>query len=108
MLQLGQICANNGAGDYVVYMITCRDGCIYTGCTNDLKKRLAKHNAGTAACFTRPAKRRPVTLLAVTTAMDKGSALRVEYRIKSLSRRDKLVVARLIVEANKGAPNGHV
>ena len=45
----------------VTYILRCVDGTLYTGWTNDLSKRLATHNAGTGAKYTRS--RRPVTLV---------------------------------------------
>lgn len=43
------------------YMVQCSDGTLYTGWTNDLKKRLEKHNAGKGARYTRG--RLPVKLV---------------------------------------------
>ena len=43
-----------------VYLVRCRDGSLYAGCTTDLDRRIAAHNAGTGAKYTRV--RRPVTL----------------------------------------------
>ena len=49
---------------YFVYLLRCADGTLYTGCTNDLDRRLAAHNAGKGAKFTRS--RRPVVLSTVS------------------------------------------
>jgi predicted GIY-YIG superfamily endonuclease len=46
---------------WVVYILRCRDGSLYTGITNDLTKRLAAHRAGTGARYTRA--RLPVRLV---------------------------------------------
>ena len=46
---------------YFVYLLRCADGTLYTGCTNDLDRRLAAHNAGKGAKYTRS--RRPVVLV---------------------------------------------
>ena len=46
---------------HFVYILRCADGTYYTGWTNNLEKRLAAHNAGTASKYTRP--RRPVELV---------------------------------------------
>ena len=46
---------------WYVYMLRCRDGSLYTGCTTDLTRRVAAHNAGTGAKYTRA--RRPVALV---------------------------------------------
>ena len=44
-----------------VYLLRCGDGTLYTGITDDLDRRLAAHNAGRGAKYTRS--RRPVTLV---------------------------------------------
>ncbi|MGO9139602.1 MAG: GIY-YIG nuclease family protein [Syntrophales bacterium] len=38
---------------WIVYLLCCSDGKIYTGVTNDLEKRLQAHNKGNASKFTR-------------------------------------------------------
>jgi putative endonuclease len=73
---------------WIVYLLCCSDGKIYTGVTNDLEKRLEAHNKGTASRFTRA--RLPVTLLATSRLIEKEDAFRLEYRIKRLSREKKL------------------
>lgn len=72
---------------WVVYLVRCRDGSLYCGATNDLKNRLVAHNAGKGAKYTRS--RRPVELIAVSTNMTKGAALKLEYRIKRVPARNK-------------------
>jgi putative endonuclease len=71
-----------------VYMLRCRDGSLYTGWTNDLERRLAKHAAGKASRYT--ASRLPVELAFATPMPDRGSAMREEARIKRLERTQKL------------------
>ena len=44
-----------------VYILKCRDGSYYTGWTNDIEKRLAAHNSGTDAKYTKS--RRPAVLV---------------------------------------------
>jgi len=61
---------------------------LYTGVTNNIGKRLAAHNAGTAAKYTRS--RRPVELVFVEACAGKSAALKREMEIKSLSRAAKL------------------
>lgn len=70
-----------------VYIIECRDGTLYTGYAVDLKKRLAEHNRGEGAKYTRG--RAPVTLRYAEICLDKSAALRREYMIKRLSRPQK-------------------
>ena len=71
-----------------VYMVECADGTLYTGWTTDLAKRLATHNAGRGARYTRG--RRPVRLLYWEALPDRGSAQRRESAIRRLSRDAKL------------------
>lgn len=72
------------------YILRCADGTLYTGWTNDLDKRLAAHNAGTAAKYTRP--RRPVTLVYQEVFPTKEEAMRREWQIKRLTRVEKLAL----------------
>jgi putative endonuclease len=71
---------------WFVYIACCRDGLYYTGITNDLSKRLEKHNSGKGALFT--AKRRPVKIIYTEEHPDKSSARKREIQIKDW-RRDK-------------------
>ena len=61
---------------YYVYLLRCADGTLYTGFTNDLARRLAAHNAGRGAKYTRG--RRPVELVYWESFSNKSSALRRE------------------------------
>ena len=72
---------------YYIYMLRCADGSLYTGWTTDPEKRVAAHNAGKGAKYTRS--RRPVELVYSETFDDKIAAQRREYAIKQLSRREK-------------------
>ncbi|MBQ5951424.1 MAG: GIY-YIG nuclease family protein [Lachnospiraceae bacterium] len=74
-----------------VYILTCADGTLYTGWTNDLKKRLAAHNAGTGGKYTRS--RLPVTLSYFEEYEDRTEAQKREYFIKHhLTREEKLAL----------------
>ena len=73
---------------HYTYIVRCADGSLYTGWTTDLARRMAAHNAGTGAKYTRS--RRPVTLLYHECFETKEDALRRECAIKKLSRADKL------------------
>ena len=68
---------------WFVYIAKCVDGSLYTGITTDLKRRIATHNAGSGARYTRS--RRPVELVYSESAADRSSASRREYAIKQLS-----------------------
>jgi uncharacterized protein (TIGR02453 family) len=67
-----------------VYLARCRDGTLYTGITTDPVRREAAHNAGRGASYTRS--RRPVRLVHLEPAPDRGAALRRELAIKRLPR----------------------
>ena len=73
------------------YILRCCDGSFYCGWTNDLKKRLSAHNAGTGAKYTRS--RSPVELAWYHVSETKEEAMSLEARIKRLSRtkKDRLV-----------------
>lgn len=63
---------------------------MYCGVTNDLDKRLAAHNAGEGAKYTRG--RTPVKLAYSEGCADKSTALKREMEIKGLSRAKKLAL----------------
>ena len=69
------------------YMVQCSDGTYYTGWTNDLDRRMAAHNSGTGAKYTRG--RGPVNLVYYETYEKKEDALRREWEIKHLTRKEK-------------------
>ena len=70
------------------YIVKCRDGSLYTGWTNDLEKRLRAHNEGRGAKYTKS--RRPVVLKYYETFSTKQEAMRREWAVKQLSRKEKL------------------
>lgn len=71
-----------------IYILQCSDGTLYTGITNDLEKRIRQHNEGKGAKYTRG--RGPVALVKSFKRFSKGDALKLEYKIKKLSKEDKL------------------
>jgi putative endonuclease len=73
-----------------VYMLRCRDGSLYTGWTDDLARRVARHGAGKASRYT--ASRRPVELVFAASMTDRSAAMREEARIKRLYRAAKLAL----------------
>jgi putative endonuclease len=75
-----------------VYVARCADDSLYCGIAIDIDERIAAHNAGTGAKYT--AGRGPLVVVLKRRCTDKGFALRIEYAIKQLSRREKeLLVA---------------
>lgn len=73
---------------WVLYILECGDGTLYTGITDDLDKRLKAHNEGKGAKYTRG--RGPLTLRYRESCEDHSQALRREYQVKQLSRKEKL------------------
>ena len=69
------------------YGLLCADGTLYTGWTNDLKKRITSHNAGKGAKYTKA--RRPVELVYYEEFQTREEAMKREYAIKQLSRKEK-------------------
>jgi putative endonuclease len=69
------------------YILRCADGTLYTGWTNDLKRRVYAHNSGTGCKYTRT--RAPVELVYCEEFEDKRDAQRREHAIKKLSRLGK-------------------
>ncbi len=76
-----------GGAGWHVYVLRCADGSLYTGIARDLADRIARHNAGKGARYTRA--RRPVELVYAERAADRPAALRREHAIKRLSAADK-------------------
>ena len=72
---------------WFVYLVRCRDGTLYTGVARDVERRLAEHNAGRGARYTRG--RGPVVMVAASRAMEKRAAYRLEWAVKQLPRRRK-------------------
>jgi putative endonuclease len=83
---------------WVCYLLRCADDTLYCGITNDLGKRLAAHNAGEGAKYTRG--RTPVRLMYRECCADKSAALKREMAIKRLPRVGKLA----LIESAKGTP----
>ncbi|MBV1788574.1 GIY-YIG nuclease family protein [Marinobacterium sp. D7] len=75
---------------WYVYIVRCVDGSFYTGVTTDLQRREREHNGcgRLGARYTRA--RRPVQMVWAEVQMDRSAALRREYEIKRLRRKDKL------------------
>lgn len=73
-----------------VYILRCKDNTLYTGITDNLEKRLAAHNAGKGAKYTRG--RGPTEVVYAELYDNKSQALRREFQIKHLSREAKLAL----------------
>ena len=70
-----------------VYIIKCSDNTLYTGYTTDITRRVKEHNEGKGAKYTRG--RTPVQLVYYEKKENKSSALKREYEIKQLTRKEK-------------------
>ena len=73
-----------------VYMLRCKDDSLYTGWTNDLQHRLKMHASGKGTKYTRG--RGPLTLVYAEELVDKETAMKREWEIKSLTRTEKLAL----------------
>ena len=71
-----------------MYVLKCSDGTLYTGYTTNIQKRLAVHNSGKGAKYTRV--RLPVTLLYYEKFPNKSAAMSAEALFKKKSRQEKL------------------
>lgn len=75
---------------WVVYILECADGTLYTGITDCLLRRLQTHAAGKGAKYTRG--RGPLKVRYLEPCVDRSSALRREAAIKKLPRKEKLLL----------------
>ncbi|MGN0421406.1 MAG: GIY-YIG nuclease family protein [Lachnospiraceae bacterium] len=69
------------------YIVRCKDGSLYTGWTNDIEKRIKAHNEGKGAKYTKS--RRPVKLVYYEEFQTKEEAMKREYAIKHMRRKEK-------------------
>ena len=76
--------------DWTVYILQCADGTLYTGITNDLERRMAEHEAGQGAKYTKG--RGPLRLVYQEYCPERGIAAKREVEIKSLDRKAKLLL----------------
>ena len=78
---------------WIIYILRCVDGSLYTGITKNVERRCQQHNDGTASRYTRS--RRPTKLVWQEVQPSRSSALKREAAIKAMTRRDKLAMIRL-------------
>ncbi|PCI54103.1 MAG: endonuclease [Gammaproteobacteria bacterium] len=79
---------------WTVYFLRCNDNSLYTGITTDIERRLHQHNnTKLGAKYTRA--RRPVKLVYSETSVDKSTASKREYQLRTLTKKqkEKLVLA---------------
>ena len=86
------VCLNDAAParepSHCMYVLECADGTLYTGYAADVEQRVATHNEGRGAKYTRS--RLPVKLVACAAFATKNEAMSAEYRFKQLTRSQKL------------------
>jgi len=82
----------DSSSPWLVYIIRCRDGKLYTGITNNLDQRLKDHNRGKGCKYT--AYRRPVVLVYPEPSPDRSSAMKREAQIKGWTRSRKEMLIR--------------
>ena len=77
--------ANN---EWIVYVLRCKGGTLYTGITTNIDRRVNEHNMSSlGAKYTRS--RRPVALVYSEPAQDRSSASKREYQIKQMTKKQK-------------------
>ena len=90
-------------GTHYVYIVECADQTLYTGITTEVERRVEEHNSSSlGARYTRS--RRPVELVYVRQFEDKASASTEEYRIKKLSRQEKMEMVSSTVSISNISP----
>jgi len=73
---------------WTIYFLRCNDNSLYTGITTDIKRRLHQHNnTKLGAKYTRA--RRPVVLVYSETTVDKSTASKREYQLRTLTKKQK-------------------
>lgn len=95
------------ASEFSLYIVRCADGVLYTGIATDVDKRLAEHASGAGAKFLRG--KGPLEIVFAETVGDRSSALQLEYRVKRLSREQKLEIVRgerQLIELVDGTASG--
>jgi putative endonuclease len=88
-----------------VYIVRCKDRTLYTGVAKDLPARIAAHNDGRGAKYTRP--RLPVRLVYAEAAADRSAAQRREHEIKRLTRAAKRALCSQLM-TEKRRPSGRM
>lgn len=77
---------------WILYILECKDGTLYTGITDDLQRRMRAHSSGKGAKYTRG--RGPLVLRYKESYESHSAALRREYEIKKLKKKEKLALCK--------------
>lgn len=75
---------------WVVYILECGDGSLYTGITNDLDARVAAHEGGIGAKYTKG--RGPFRVMHTESFESRGAASKREISIKKLKKLEKIAL----------------
>ena len=86
--------------DWTVYIVESERGTLYTGITTDVQKRIKVHNSGKGSAYVRA--HRPAKLVAFTASENRSAASSLEYSVKSLSRAQKLALAKKWKHGQRG------
>lgn len=73
---------------YIVYILECNDGSLYTGITTDIKRRFVEHQEGVGSNYTKA--RGAKAIVYTEEAANRSVASKCEAAIKKLSREQKL------------------
>jgi len=77
--------------NHFIYILKCSDKTLYTGYTNDIEKRVLAHNSlKTGARYTKG--RRPVSLVYSENFKTKSKAMKREWEIKAMTRKEKISI----------------
>jgi predicted GIY-YIG superfamily endonuclease len=88
--ETGQSSKESDRAGWTVYVLRCKTGELYTGCTTDLERRVREHNSGSGSKFTRS--RLPVDVVYKEELAGRSEALRRERAIKAMRRSAKLLL----------------
>ena len=89
---------------WTVYLARCSDGTLYAGITTDPERRLAEHNSGCGAVYTRS--RAPVAFVYQEPAADRSRALRREHAIRQMTRAEKEALVLVSSAVHTGVRRG--
>jgi putative endonuclease len=98
----GKVDVKASVSSWIVYIVRCADGTLYTGIAKDVVRRVEEHNSSNllAASYTRA--RRPVVLVYQEATPTRSVALKREYQIKQMSRLEKEALLRASARRRKG------
>lgn len=81
------------SNEWYVYMIRCFDNTLYTGITTDVSRRLNEHNAQGSKTAKYLRGKIPLRIVFQQKVKNKSAALKIEHKIKTLSKHEKELIA---------------